>query len=512
MLSRILLAVLSAAAISSAPAESSPSDSVGAAANRAARDSSYVFRYGLLYESRIDLDRSSSPFPWNDPEPESHLSDRLSLMTSIALPRSFEIFIKGATGDRAVDRPFYRERFMLDQGHISFGRAVIGLEGRLFLRERIYRSGFLLLPFVTADRPFTSVRGGGLLLEVERWNILGVRYIESALRDDPRIDDYGGLPLFSGGADMLRHIEVGISRYRGLRLELAASQVRSIEYGDVVTLASGFGVELLGMRLDIELARSIEGNWEDVRRSKLFELDIDLFDMGNASDLFGEHVAFAGELDGLVYHSRSLGTLQFLPGYRYCGKGFINPAGETAGALVESYITCWWTHPELDLLVTVGARDRYEMLQGSERRLLEGSARMRLKGGFAARGGILYEIDRDPSLLLSLADENSSYRLATSARIDDAGGENDFSFLAEGALNLTGSVSVRSTLLLVRSTESFYNLGVEFRPARNFLLNLGFGSFRPFDEEVSFQYDELIESPMKDRMVTISTRLWFGEL
>jgi len=510
MSSRILVLLLFAAAIPEAV--SAAPDSVGTAATRNARDSSFVFRYGVLYESRIDLERSSGSFPWNDPESESHLSDRLSLMTSIALPMGSEFFIKGATGARAVDRPFYRERFMLDQGHISFEQAAIGLEGRLFLRERIYRSGFRLLPLVTADRPFTSARGEGLLLEVERWGILGVRYIESALRDDPRIDDYGGLPLFSGGADLLRHLEAGISGYRGLRLEFAASQIRSIDYGDVVMFASGFGLELLGLRLDIELARSIEGNWEDARHSRLFEFDVDRLESGNASAMFGEHVAFSGELDGLVYRSRSLGTLRILPGYRYCGKGFTNPAGETANALVESYLTTWWTHPELDLLVSIGAMDRYEMLNGSERRLLEGYARMRLRGGFAARGGILYEIDRDPSLLLSLADENSRYRLATSARIDDAGGENYFSFLVEGALNLTGSVSVRSTLLLVRSTESFYNLGFEFRPSQKFLLNLGFGSFRPFDEEVSFQYDELIESPMKDRMVTVSTRVWFGEL
>ena len=512
MLSRILFVMLFAVAILSTPVASASADSVGTAAIRAAPDSSFIFRYGVLYESRIDLERSSCPFPWNDPESESHLSDRLSLMTLIAMPGNSKIFIKGATGARAADRPFYRERFMFDQGHISFGHAAISVEGRLFLRERIYRSGFLLLPLVTADRPFTSARGEGLLLDVERWGILGLRYIESALRDDHRIDDYGGLPLFSGGVDMFRHIEGGISGYRGLRLELSASQIRSIEYKDVVMLASGFGVELLGLRLDIELARSIEGNWQDVRHSRLFELDVDRLDAGNASALFGEHVAFAGELDGLLYRSRSRGSLHFLPGYRYCGRGFVNPAGEIANALVESYLTAWWTHPELDMLVMFGARDRYEMLDGSECRLLEGSVRMRLKGGFTARGGILYEIDNDPSLLLSFADENNSYRLAATARIDGAGGENDFSFLVDGAMNLTGSVSVRSTLLLVRSRESFYNLGVEFRPTQKFLLNLGFGSFRPFDEEVSFQNDELIESPIKNRMVTVSARIWLGGL
>jgi hypothetical protein len=512
MVLRILVTVFLAAAIHAVPVESAPQDSVGTASTGTARDSSYTLRYGVLYESRIDLERASSPFPWNDPEGESHLSDRLSLMTSIVLPRSFELFIKGATGTRAVDRPFYREQFALEQGHLSFGPMASGLEGRLFHRERIYRSGFLLLPLLTADRPFTSTRGGGLLVEVERGDVFGARYIESALRNDYRINDYGGLPLFSGGADQLRHLEAGIRGYHGLRLEIAVSQIRSIDYGDVVMLASGFGAELLDLRLDMELARSVEGDWEDVGRSRIFELDLDRFDMGDGSAVFGEHVAFSAEVEGLVYSSGSLGILHFVPGYRYIGKGFVNPAGEIAGPLVESYITAWWTHSELDLLVSLGARDRYELERGSDLRLLEGSARMRLEGGFTARGGVLYEIDCDPSLLLSLADENNSYRLVTSARIDDAGSDNHFSFLVDGALNLTGSVSVRSTLLLVRSAESLYNLGIEFRSSRKFLLNLGFGSFRPFDEEISFQYDELIESPMKDRFVTLSTRVSFGEL
>jgi hypothetical protein len=512
MLSRILAIVFFAAVIPAAPAVSSSPDSVATAEEGISGDSTVVLRYGILYESRIDLERSSGSFPWNDPAAESHLSDRLSLMTAVSLPGSTTLFIKGATGARASDRLFYRERFALDQGHIFYRAEAIGLEGRLFLRERIYRSGFLLLPLVTSEGSFTSSRGSGLTLGIERLGILHLDYIESTLRDDPRVDDYGGLPLFSGGSDLFRHLEIGVRDYRGLRLELAASQIRSLDYGDVITLASGFGVGLLGLRLDIEMARSIEGNWEDAAGSRFFELDFDRMETGDASAVFGEHIAFSGELDGLIYRSRSLGTLHILPGYRYCGRNFINPAGEIARPLVESYLAAWWTHPELELLVELSARDRYETLESCNRRLLDGSARMRLKGGFEMRGGILYETDHRPSLLLSLKDENNDYRLAASARWDDAGRQNDFSFLMEGALNMTGSVSVRSALLLVRSVESFYNLGIEFRPARKFLFDLGFGSFRPFDEEISFQHDELIAQPTKNRMITLSTRVWLGAL
>ena len=190
----------------------------------------------------------------------------------------------------------------------------------------------------------------------------------------------------------------------------------------------------------------------------------------------------------------------------------MNPAGEVSGPLVESYLTAWWTHPELDLLVSLGARNRFDATYGSDRRMLDGSARVRLKGGFTASGGLLYEIEDDPSLMLSLADENEGYRLVASGRIDGAGGDNAFSFLVDGALILTASVSVRSTLLLVESTESLYHLGVEFRPSRKFLLNLGFGSFRPFDEEISLRCDEMLDSPVKERHVMLTTRVWLGEI
>ncbi len=508
MLSRIIVISLLAALIPTAPAISAPPDSVVSTEG----DSLLAFRYGVVYENRIDLERSSRTFPWNDPAAESHLNDRLVLMTAVSLPGNMAVFIKGASGYRAADRLYYRERFALDQGHISYRHAAFGFEGRLFLRERIYRSGFLLLPLVTSEGSFTSPRGAGLTFGVERWGLFGLRYTESALRDNPRIDDYGGLPLFSGGTDIFRHLEGGISDYRGLRLELAASQVRSIDYGDAVTFACGLGARFLGLRLDVEMARSVEGNWEDAADSRLFELDFDRADVGDPSALFGDHMAFSSELDGIAYRSRSLGTLRLLPGYRYCGSGFVNPAGETARPLVESYLTIWWNHPELELLFEFSARDRYETLQRRSRRLLDGSARVLLKGGFTARGGILYEIDSRPSLLLSLEDENSDYRMAVSGRWDDAGRENEFSFLVEGGLNMTGSVSVRSALLLVRSRESFYHFGLEFRPSGKFLLDLGFGSFRPFDEEISFRHDEVIVPPVKNRAVTISTRVWLGDI
>ena len=498
MVSRMLLLLIIMAALVPLHA-AAPCGSASAAADTP-RDSLLVFRYEALYDSRISLERSSGAFPWNDLAAASHLNDRLALMTRVSIGGSMECFLKGAPGARAAERDFFGERFALDQAHISLRHT--GLEGRLFLRERVYRSGFLLLPLVTPDRPFTSARGGGLLLEMERWDMLGL----------PRFDEYGGLPVFSGGADRFRHLEGRIDGLNALSVRMSASQVRSLEFGDVVTLASGLGFSALGLRLDLELARSVEGDWDDVRDGRIVELDLGRLDDGGVSAIFGEHTAVAGELDGLVFTSPRIGTFHFLPGYRYLGEGFVNPTGETARALVESYLTAWWNHPELDLCVTLRARDRYEMQENVDRRLLEGYHVGGVAPRHVPRVDLVHEIDHDPSLIISLAEESSSYRLIACARVDGTGGENDFSYLVDGSLNLTGILSVRSTLLLVRSSESFYNLGLEFRPGRRFLMHVGFGSFRPWGEEGSFQYDESIEMPEGGRFVEISTRIWFGGL
>jgi hypothetical protein len=223
-------------------------------------------------------------------------------------------------------------------------------------------------------------------------------------------------------------------------------------------------------------------------------------------------MAFSAELNGLSFRSSKLGSIFLLPGYRYSGIEFLNPAGEVGSGIIESYVTTWWKHPVLDMLASVEARDSYNAVASEERSSLHGSMRMRLKGGFDARGSVIYLTDHDPALVLTVLDENPSYRISASARIDSVGSGNTFSFHTSGSFNLAGNVALRSCLYLYESTSNLYCVQLEFRPREAFLLTAGFGSFRPYDEEISFHRDCSLPAPEEERMISVSARIWLGNL
>ncbi len=477
-----------------------------------AEDTTSVYRYELLYRSRLELERSSGVFPWNDPEAKAHLSDRFAAMVLIEPYDNIELFFKGATGERAEGRPAYRERFFLEQGHIGLAAPAIGLDGRLFLRERVFRSTFRLLPLLTNETEFTGSRGEGAVLEYSGERLVRIRYIGSTLRDDTGAESSGGFPRFHGGGDVLHSLELDSRPISALRLGFAAGQVRSIPHGDSGLLAAGIGIDLAGLNLTCELARSVEGGWDELGDNGLFDLDLGNISDGSFSSIFESDMAFDAELNGLRAYSKSIGSVFLAPGYRFIGADFRNTAGEAGSGIIESYITAWWKHPALDMLAAVEARDSYYSAAREERRSIHGSLRARLKGGFDAHGSVIHLTGRDPSLALTLLDENPSYRISASARIDSVGGGNSFSFLSSGSFNLTGSVALRSRLYLHESARSLYSVELEFRPREAFLLSAGFGSFRPYCEEISFHRECVLPDPEEERVITVSARIWFGRL
>jgi hypothetical protein len=388
----------------------------------------------------------------------------------------------------------------------------LNFNGLLFLRERVFRSTFRLLPLLSNETEFTGSRGDGAVLEYSLERLVRVRYIGSILRDDTGAGSTGGLPQFHGGGDVLHSLELDLRLMRGFRLGFAADQVRSIPYGDSSVLAAGVGIDLAGVNLTGELAQSVEGGWDELDESRLFDLDLGHLSYGSFSSIFSQKMAFSAELNGLDYRSPGLGAVFLVPGYRFSGTEFRNPAGEIGSGIIESYITAWWKHPVLDMLVSFEARDSYFFMTSEEQRSVHGSMRMRLKGGFDAHGSVIHPVDRDPAIVLTLLDENPSYRISASARIDSVGGGDRFSFLSTGSFNLTGSVSLRSCLYLYGSTKSLYSVQLEFRPREAFLLTAGFGSFYPYGEEVSFHRECVLPMPDEERMITVSTRIWFGKL
>ena len=477
-----------------------------------AEDSTSVYRYELLYRSRIELERSSVAFPWNDPEAKAHLSDRLAGMVLIEPYEGLEFFFKGATGERAEGRSTYRERFFLDQGHVGLSVPALDVSGLLFLRERVFRSTFRLVPLLSNETEFTEFRGEGAVLEYFLERLVRIRYIGSLLRDDTGAGSTGGVPRFQGGGDVLHSLELDLKPMRVFRLGLAAEQVRSIPYGDSSVLAAGVGIELAGVNLTAELAQSVEGRWDEFDEGRLFGIDLGNLSDGSFSSIFSGDMAFSAELNGLGYRSPELGSLFLVPGYRFSGTEFRNTAGETGSGIIESYITAWWKHPVLDMLVSLEARDSYHSIASEGRESIHGSMRARLKGGFDAHGSVIHIAGRDPALVMTLLDENPSYRISASARIDSVGGGNTFSFLSSGSFNLTGSLALRSWLYLYESTKSLYSAQLEFRPREAFLFAAGFGSFYPYCEDISFHRDCVLPVPEEERMITVSARIWFGNL
>jgi hypothetical protein len=180
--------------------------------------------------------------------------------------------------------------------------------------------------------------------------------------------------------------------------------------------------------------------------------------------------------------------------------------------IIESYISAWWKHPDLDMLATLEVRDSYFSATSDRQESVHGSIRARLRGGFEARGSMIHISDRDPAFALMLLDENPSYRISASARIDSVGSGNSFSFLSSGSFNLTGTVAIRSYLYLYESEKSFYSLQLEFRPKKEFLVVAGIGTFAPYDEEICLHRDCRLLEPEKNRMITLSARIWFGDL
>ena len=474
-------------------------------------DSAAVYRFELLYRGRYQLERSSVAFPYNDPEIQSHLSDRLAALLVVDPLERLSLFAKGATGERADGRPGYRERFYLDQAHIHYADSSLGLGGRLFIRERVYRSTFRLMPLITNESSFTGARGEGARLDYANRDAVRLRYIGAMLREGPGVEESGGFPRFHGGGDVLHSLEADIRPLGPVRLGAAAQQVRSTRAGDSGLLALGAGIDLFGLDLNAELAQSIDGVWGE-SDTPLFDFDFGGLSDGGFSSIFPLTAAFEAELDGLSIEREGLGTLRVVPGYRYSGTGFRNPAGEISPGLVESSISLWWRHPSLDMQAAVEARDSYLSSVSEERTSILLSSRARLRGGFDARASMIHIVDEKPVLVLTLLDENARYRVSASARADSVGAGDRFSFLSSGSFNLTGSVALRSDIYLYRSTESLYSVQLEFRPRNAFLFVAGFGSFLPCAEEIAFHRESVLPAPCGERMIVISGRIWFGRL
>ncbi len=473
----------------------------------AAADSLAPFTWGANYRSQLSIVRSSEAFPWNDEEGASHWNDRLAVFGGLSpLPR-LSLFLKGATGRRLAGS--YREnRFMLDQGHAAFSIRGSSAAGRLFLRERLFRTNHRLMEIVSNESPFLEGRGGGLDLAARAGAFARMHYIETILRDPAEVERAGGLPLFSGGGDVFRMLRLEAGAAGVVRGGVLLSQVKSIEAGDDVTVAADIEARSGGIALVAELARSRSGSWGDLSNDSLFDLDFDGFDLDHPSEIFSGDNAFAAEITGLSLSAGRLGSAGVVPAYRFCGASFANPQGELVPGTDETSVIAWWRPRRSDLLATLEAADGSR--RGVGYRTLAADVRARYRGGFELAGRFIASEGRRSSGLISFASETNLARTSLAARLDELGGLNELAFYAESSLNIARSVAAGGALYVFESSVSRYALRLEFRPRERFLLTIAGGSFSPGFEEIDLRRAGAAICLPEDRSLVIAGRVWLG--
>jgi hypothetical protein len=477
----------------------------GAARADGRDDSLLAGTWSAVYLGRVDVERAASNFPWNDEEQRAALNNRLAVLGRVEFRQRFSLFAKGASGFR-TDGDYQNNRFVLEQGHAGFDLLKGAVRGRLFARERVYRTDQRLLKTLSDESPMFSSRGEGLALEVAAGSLVSLGLVESILKDE--IDAHGGLPSFHGGGDIFRALRLqGVQRNRW-HAGLTLSQVRSTRGGDHVTIGADLGFRVRGVDLLADLARLQEGTWEDLRESSLFGLRPSARDTGRSHSLFSENNAFAAEIEGLNFDMKRFGAAGIVPGYRFGGNGFEDRSGEIVAGIEEGCVLAWWKPAESDALVSIDAAAGNDA--GRDFKRLAAQARLRYRGGFEMRESVLCRTGERISAAVSLIDDNAFSRLALTSRIDDCGAKNELSYLAEGAINLGSRIAVKSVLYLYRSRAGCYHVELEFRPRERYLLQVTFGSFRPAYEGLALGNAMELDAPQTDRFIQLFTRVWFG--
>ncbi len=476
-------------------------------AARCAADSSTVFRWSALYRSRLEIERSSTGFPWNSEASSSHLDDRLAVLGGIDYRGRLSVFAKGATGLR-LEGDRQTEQFILDQGHIELDAWGGALRARAFSRERVFRVGRQLLRSLSDESPFVEGRGEGLSVGARAGSHFALDYIGSILEDSAAIGAHGGVPSFEGAEEALQTLRLEAKGGRRWYAGMTLSEVRSTTYGDFVMAGTDLGVWFGRAGISAEFARTQSGTWGNLQGSSPFDLDSSGFGSDPLSEVFSPRDAFSGEIEVPDVPLGRLGTMGIVPGYRFAGNEFLDPQGEVVPGEEESYLVAWWKSAAYDALASIEARYG-SGLEGNYRRLIA-SARMRYRGGFELGESFLCSTGSRSSALVSISNDNARSRIVMIARLDDLGAGNDLSFATDGAINVGSRVTARNVLYLYRSRTSLYNVQIEFRPRDRFLMMIAFGSFVPSFDGMLIGRAFEPPVPSNERFISLSARIWFG--
>jgi len=424
--------------------------------------------------------------------------------------RYMHFFVKGTTGLMVPsrDEDVYWSRFFIDQGHLSVtwrGR----LTGKLFLRERAFRNRGRLMKTVSNDSRLISRRGEGFDASVLAPGPIFLTYTGAVFRDPGEQKKNFGLPplplqgrslnLFEGGADRG-------SWHAGLSIADIRSSWTREQYSALYGLDAGFG--LAGGSVNVEFARSANG-WDDFEDG-LFGLDPKSMKLGSFSAGLPSDGALAVELTGFSLNAGGKGKFGLVPGYRYSGRRYRDEIGEVSSGHIESYAELWWKHGRLAMLATLKVADRYDYRSSDGGGVLSASFWSRLKGGLETTARAFFAEGSRPVLVISTVDDNSLTRLVTTARIDDAGGEDKFSFLAEAGVNLGRRWTLGGSMYLERSAQGFYSADLEMRGGRRFVFRASAGTYVPAATSADLNYDPVAPVTRRDKSISFQTRIWLG--
>lgn len=477
------------------------------AEERATPDSTAAFAWGGQYRSELAVRREAAGFSWNDEERSSSLRDRLALYAMARPGFGAGLYAKGASGPR-IEGAARDNRFILEQAHALWSAPGGAASARLFARERVYASNHRLMKIASDDAPFLEERGEGARLDAGAGDRIRVTWIESALRAADDVVSAGGLPLFRGGADVFRSVRLEARPSRRLRAGALFQQVRSIGAGDAAIAGVDLSIGVGGASLIAELARSTDGAPDDLFEGPFLGVDLGAFDIERPSRVFSERAAFAAEAEGLRLEAGRFGSLGFVPGYRFVGASFRDPAGEIAPGTIETSALLWYRPASIDVLASLSAADTAAGGAGGWR--VTGRIRGRLRGGIEASHAFSVREGGRTGASVSIGSDAPRSRARLVAYVDDPGGRNDPSCFAEGVFNLGARLAAGCSLYLPRPGVVRYALSCEFRTRERFLLTVAAGSFVPAFEELALLEAAAPPWTGEDRALSIAGRIGFG--
>ncbi len=474
-------------------------------------DSTSYFGFSAIYSNRIRLLRDSSPFPWNDPAIESELNDRAVLLFQAIPFDGAMLFLKGATGVRNLDEEGYGEGAFLEQGDLRYLSAGDRIGLRIFMRERVFRTRNRALNLLSDDLTELSQLGQGIKFGFRDARGVSLAAWSADLFERSRLEKSGGFPVFDDAPEEIDVVEIEADGDLG-RIGLILAENRSAYSGDISLAGGMVGTGTDRTRLSIEFVKSVSGRFADLGDSRFFDVDWDDISIGRVSNGLPDDIVIASEITGLEREVGGIGRFGIIPSYRYCGERFLWNKGEDVPGTVENSIISWWKHSRLSIYARVEYVDSYSSSQNENTRIVSGLMRMEFKDGFESTERIMAAEGRRPTLILSLSDDRYGSRVRMLARLDDTGGDNLLSFLAEGDIDLHRSWSLRSTLFRQNTGVGHYSMEVEFRPENRFLFRAGFGSYLPANEAPSLLHDPVPRYVEKERSITFYTRIWLGEM